>query len=151
MKKFDSVDDVLDFAINNEIRANKFYLELAEKMDRPAMKEAFLEFAAEEKKHEQMLLRIKEGHRLDAAAEKVKDLQIGDYLVDAETSPTMTYQEALILAIKREKAAMMLYTDLAASTDDGQLQRLFQGLAQEEAKHKLRFETEYDEHVFKEN
>ena len=151
MKNFESVDDVLDFAINNEIRANKFYLELADRMDRPAMKEAFLEFAEEEKKHEQMLLRIKEGHKLDAAADKVKDLQIGDYLVDAETSPTMSYQEALILAIKREKSAMMLYTDLAARTDDGQLQRLFSSLAQEEAKHKLRFETEYDENVFKEN
>jgi len=151
MKKFDSVDDILDFAIANEVRANKFYVELAEKMDRPAMKQAFLEFAEEEKKHEQMLLRVKEGHRLDSAAEKVKDLKIGDYLVDAETSPNMTYQEALILAIKRETSAMNLYTDLAASTDDGQLQRLFGGLAQEEAKHKLRFETEYDEYVFKEN
>lgn len=151
MKNFETVDDVLDFAIASEVRAYKFYESLAEKMDRPAMKQAFLEFAEEEHKHERMLLRVKEGHRLDTAAKKVTDLKIGDYLVDAETSPNMTYQEALILAIKRETAAMNLYTDLAASTDDNQLQMLFGSLAEEEAKHKLRFETEYDDNVFKEN
>ena len=151
MKNFESVDEVLDFAIKAEIRAAKFYVELAAKMDRPAMKEAFLEFAEEEKRHEQMLIRIKEGHKLEPAAAKVKDLKIGDYLIDTETSATMSYQEALILAIKREKAAYQLYTDLAARVGDAQMQRLFESLAEEEAKHKQRFEIEYDEQVFKEN
>jgi hypothetical protein len=32
-------------------------------------------------------------------------------------------------------------------TSDPGLQRVFKGLAQEEAKHKLRFEIEYDDHV----
>ena len=151
MRKFDSVDDVLDFAVENEIRAQDFYTELAGQMERPAMKAAFLEFAAEERKHEELLRRVKDGHQLDAAAEQVANLRISDYLVDADTTPAMSYQEALILAIKREQAAMILYSDLAASTADRQLRKLFEGLAQEEAKHKLRFETEYDEHVFKEN
>lgn len=48
MKDFKSIDDVLDFAISNEVRAQKFYLDLAKKMDRQAMKQVFLDFAEEE-------------------------------------------------------------------------------------------------------
>jgi rubrerythrin len=63
----------------------------------------------------------------------------------------MDYQSALILAMKQEKAAFRLYTDLAASTDDEKVRDLFLGLAQEEAKHKLRFEVEYDDDFLRDN
>jgi rubrerythrin len=53
--------------------------------------------------------------------------------------------------MKQEKAAFRLYTDLAASTDDDAVRDLFLGLAQEEAKHKLRFEVEYDEDFLRHN
>jgi rubrerythrin len=59
----------------------------------------------------------------------------------------MTYQEALLFAMKAEKAAFVLYTKLAEVTSDAGLQRVFRNLAQEEAKHKLRFEIEYDDHI----
>ena len=62
----------------------------------------------------------------------------------------MDYQEALILAMKKEKASFRLYNDLAATTDDADLRSLLLGLAQEEAKHKLRLEVEYDEHFLTE-
>lgn len=50
-ERFDSVEAALDFAIGNEVEANAFYLELAQKMDVPAMKQVFEEFAAEELRH----------------------------------------------------------------------------------------------------
>jgi rubrerythrin len=59
----------------------------------------------------------------------------------------MTYQEALLFAMKSEKAAFIMYTKLAEVTDDSSLAKVFLSLAQEEAKHKLRFELEYDDHV----
>jgi rubrerythrin len=49
--------------------------------------------------------------------------------------------------MKAEKAAFVLYTKLAEVTTDAGLQRVFRSLAQEEAKHKLRFEIEYDDNV----
>ena len=55
------------------------------------------------------------------------------------------------VAMKKEKAAFRLYTDLAASTDDADLKATLLLLAQEEAKHKLRFELEYDEQILKDN
>ena len=71
--------------------------------------------------------------------------------MDVEAKPNLSYQEALTLAMKAEKNAYRMYQGLASSTDDPNLQATFLGLAQEEAKHKLRFEIEYDDHFLKEN
>ena len=83
---------------------------------------------------------------------KVQDLKIGDYLLDVDTSRgDLSYQETLIVAMKEEKAAFRLYSDLASRTDHPTLKETFLMLAQEEAKHKLRFEIEYDNFVLTEN
>ena len=149
--QFDSVDAVLDFAIKNEQDASDFYTELAAKMEKPNMKQAFEGFAAEEMGHKAKLEAVKKGKTAKLTKAKVLDLKIGDYLVDQKPSASMDYQSALILAMKQEKAAFRLYTDLAASTDDKKVRDLFLGLAQEEAKHKLRFEVEYDDDFLRDN
>jgi len=150
MEKFESVDALLDFAIEKEEEANKFYLYLANKMERENMKKVFESFAAEEAKHKEKISAVKEGKQLLPVEQKVTDLKIGDYLVDIPATEDMNYQDALILAMKKEKASFRLYTDLAATTEDNNLQSLMQGLAQEEAKHKLRLEIEYDENFLTE-
>ena len=149
--QFDSVDAVLDFAIQNEQDASDFYTELASKMEKPYMKQAFEGFAAEERGHKAKLEAVKKGQIAKLTKAKVLDLKIGDYLVEQKPSASMDYQSALILAMKQEKAAFRLYTDLAASTDDAKIRELFLGLAQEEAKHKLRFEVEYDDEFLRDN
>lgn len=145
------VEELIDFAINEEEQAAKFYTELAGKMDRQWMKDVLLGFAREEQGHKAKLLKMKEGGKLVFdAGEKIMDLKIGDYLVDVEPNDELDYQGALIIAMKKEKAAFKLYSDLARMVD-GDLQETFLGLAQEEAKHKLRFEVEYDDKVLTEN
>ena len=109
------------------------------------MRQIFLDFAGEEQGHKRKLLRIKQDGSLLSTAEKVTDLKMADYLTDVEPSSDLEYEEALILAMKKEKAAFKLYTDLAATTDNETLRATLLGLAQEEAKHKLRFEIEYDD------
>jgi rubrerythrin len=79
------------------------------------------------------------------------DLKIGDHLVNVDLDADIDYQQALILAMKAEKAAYKLYTELASATDDAGLQETLMALANEEAKHKLRFEIEYDDMVLTEN
>jgi rubrerythrin len=142
-----TIEEILDYAISNEEKAAALYYELAEKVERPGMKEAFLHFAKEEEGHKARLLKIKEGEIPAVTEEKVADLGITETLVEPETAPNMTYQEALQYAMKAEKAAFVLYTKLAEATTDAGLQRVFKSLAQEEAKHKLRFEIEYDDQV----
>lgn len=154
MQEFASVDDVLDFAIGEEEAAAAFYLDLASKMDRPWMKQVFEGFAKEEQGHKDKLLGVKSGKVALFTTKKVMDLKIGDYLVDVdpeEEGAELDYQQALIVAMKKEKSAFKLYNDLAASTDDANLQAVLLDLAQEEAKHKLRFEIEYDDQFLAEN
>ncbi|MEW6112313.1 MAG: ferritin family protein [Thermodesulfobacteriota bacterium] len=151
MQQWTSVDEVLDFAIKNEEEAAQFYTDLARRMERPWMSEIFKSFALEEEGHKRKLLDVKAGKRLLASAAKVLDLKIGDYLVEGKPTKDLDYQQALILAMHKEKRAFKMYTDLAGATDDAGLKDLFLGLAQEEAKHKLRFEIEYDEFVMTEN
>lgn len=149
--KLDTADKILDYAIEKEEDAARFYTNLAAKMDRQYMKEVFESFAREEKAHKEKLIGVKTGKRLISAEKKITDLKIGDSLVDIDMSGEMSYQEALIVAMKAEKAAFKLYHDLAQATDNADLQQLFLDLAQEEAKHKLRFEIEYDDLILTEN
>ena len=152
MLKFDSVDEILDYAIGLEEKAAKFYTDLAGRLDQPAMQQVFKDFAKEEWAHKAKLMDIKKGKALEPVREKVLDLKIAEFVEDVnEDSGEFDYQKALILAMKREKRAYKMYTDLANSTDDENVRNVFLSLAQEEAKHKLFFEVEYDETYLAEN
>jgi rubrerythrin len=144
---FDTIDAVLEFAIGKEEEAAQMYRDLADKVRRPGMRETLLEFVREEENHRTRLQRIRTGEQPAVSAERVQDLRIADYLVDAQASPAMTYPEALLFAMKAEKAAFRLYSDLAVSATVPQIAETFRVLAQEEAKHKLRFELEYEDQV----
>lgn len=149
--KLASVDEILDFAIEREEEAVQFYEDLAGRVNAPSMQQVFRDFAREERGHKAKLRAIKQGKLLLPAAEKTMDLKIADYAVDVSPDSDLDYQEALILAMKREKASFRLYTDLAARTDDENVRTSLLALAQEEAKHKLRFEIEYDDKILTEN
>ena len=146
-----SVDEILDFAIAREQEAHDFYKGLAAKADSPAMRTTFDQFAGEEAGHKKKLEAVKSGKKLISAGTRVLDLKIAEYTVDVDPEEELDYQQALIVAMKKEKAAFKLYSDLAGSTDDAGVRDLFLGLAQEEAKHKLRFEVEYDDVILAEN
>jgi rubrerythrin len=151
MEKFDSVEAILDFAISEEKGAQKFYMQLAQKVDNPAVKKALEDFAKEEAAHQAKLETIKASGKLQPASSKVADLKIADYLVDIEPRVDMDYQDVLTIAMKKEKAAFKLYTELASQTTDAEIKEVFLSLAQEEARHKLRFEMEYDDEILKED
>ncbi len=150
MDIFESVDDILEFAIAGEVAANQFYMDLAGKMKKPAVAKAFEELAKEELGHKAKLEAIKQDKTLEPI-EKVTDLKLVDYLVSVEPQFDMDYQDALILAMKKEKAAYKLYTHLAAIAEDENLTDTFLWLAQEEARHKLVLEIEYDDVVLEED
>jgi len=151
MKDFKDINEILDFAIQNEQQAADFYEKLSNEADGKTMRDTFAQFAEEEKGHKVRLLKIKEDGKYEAKQEDILDMKISDYLVSAKTSGKMTYQEALILAMKREKAAFKLYTKLAEIAPTEEFVNLFMSLANEEAKHKMNFEIEYDDIIYKEN
>ncbi|MDJ0762599.1 MAG: ferritin family protein [Myxococcota bacterium] len=152
MSTFANVDEILDFAIEGEQAAVDLYMGLAAQAKNPTIKKTFEEYAQEERGHKAKLQEVKAGKRLIIPSNKpVLDLKISDYTVEEEIGTDADYQSVLLFAMKKEKAAFKLYTDLASRTEDAGIQNLLLGLAQEEAKHKLRFEIEYDEHILVEN
>jgi rubrerythrin len=150
MQTFESADAVLDFAINEEEEAAKFYTQLADSFAGP-ISQIFSGFAKEEEGHKKKLLAVKSGKQFAPVEKKIMDLKIGDYLADVEAEGELDYQQALVIAMKKEKAAFKLYMKLHDTAEDENLRNLMLALAQEEAKHKLRFEIEYDERILREN
>jgi rubrerythrin len=151
MGDWNSVEDVLGYAIEREQEAADFYTSLADNAEHAYMREIFEGFAREEKAHKARLTAIKTKGIFGSTRKPVADLQIGDYLVADETGDAIDYQGALILAMKKEKAAYRLYSDLAALADSEAMRNVFGRLADEEARHKLRFEIEYDDQILTEN
>lgn len=151
MKSFNTIEEILLFAINSEQESVDFYSRLSAQVNNPEMKQIFRQYAHEEMNHKARLLEIRETGQMEVKTEKVNDLRISDYVVDVMPSPDMSYSDALVLAMKKEKAAFRLYLDLAERANDEDVKAVFLNLAQEESKHKLRFEVEYDQNVLKEN
>jgi rubrerythrin len=151
MKEFKNVNEILEFAINAEQEAVDFYTNLAGRSRNEQMKTTFLDFAREEMKHKTRLSGISESGTFILPDEKVRDMRIADYLVDIKPTPDMTYADALVLAMKKEKNAFRLYIMLSEEVDDPAMKAVFLSLAQEESRHKLKFELEYDEFILKEN
>jgi rubrerythrin len=151
MKEFSNIDEILVFAIEQEQKAVDFYTGLAKEAHSEEMKRVFLEFAGEEIRHKARLTKIREQGIFTMPVDKVADLKIADYTVEVKATGKLSYEEALVLAMKREKSAFRLYTNLAERAPDKELKEIFESLAMEESRHKLRFELEYDEFVLREN
>lgn len=151
MKQFNSTEEILEFAIGEEQSAADFYSALAGQVNSPSVRKMFIEFSEEELQHKNKLENIKLGSVEYLPQDKVINLGLEEVLVDVAPTDNMDYQDALILAMKKEKAAYQMYMRLATAASDPQIAELLKGLASQEANHRLRFEIEYDEHVLTED
>ena len=147
MRKFDSIAEVLDFAIDRESEAHVFYRRIADMVNRPELIKILRDFATEEVEHRVKLEALKAG-KIKIAKKKVGNLKFADYVPDVEPHPKMNYTELLAVAIKKEILSYKLYTDLAELAQKKELRNIFLKLAREEAEHRLRFELEYKSAVF---
>ncbi len=138
------LEEILNFAIEEEKAAAAFYLSLAAQAKSAEMRSALKAFAQEEQGHEARLRRMQTQGLPQASSAPAPDLKIADYQVKMEPGPDMTYRDLVMLAMQKELAANRLYTALAETSPDPAVSETFRQLAQEEARHKLKFETEYD-------
>jgi len=155
MNEFKTIDDILDFAIAQEEKAAALYERLAGEVKSASTRKFFEGLIQEELRHKKNLMDVKAGKKFSIAAgaaapEKVMDLKIADYLVEVQPDKTMDYRQALIMAMHAEKAEFRLYKDLAERAETDEMKRFFEYLANEEAKHKLQLELEYDDHILEE-
>jgi rubrerythrin len=125
---FESLVEILKYAIEKEKEAAEFYLEISRQESFAGARETFEQFAAEERKHQVLLEKF-------------------DYMVDIEYEKGMHYTDILRLAMKREEKALKLYNELQTKIQGEAYLKLFKILAQEEAKHKRALETLYDDYM----
>ncbi len=141
--------EIIQFAIQREIESVDFYREAAKIVQHSGTKELFSDFARQEEGHKKKLEEVLSGKIVIGKIEKVPNLLISDYLVDAELKPEITYAEILRIAMKREERSVKLYTDLNQKNENEALKRLFTFLVQEESKHKYAIEKIYDDEILK--
>ena len=142
-----SVSDVVGFAIEKEEKAMEFYRKCAERTKNPGIKEFFEEMVGEEQKHRDMLRNLDSLNLDGVKLQKVENLKISDYLIDVDFTDEITYQDALILAMKKEEKALDFYSGWKNKCISEKASKLFQVLANEEEKHKRKLEKLYDEEI----
>ena len=147
--ELENADDIFDFAIAREKEAVLFYQNLQEMVRFTDKKELLRKFESMERGHIVVIEQIRRENPDVIDVPQVQNLHISDYIVAGALSEEMSYQDIIILAMKKEEAAFRLYTDLAAKGMNATVRKLFDKLASEEAKHKLSFERMYDDEILR--
>ena len=142
-----SVNDVVDFAIQKEEKAMQFYQECADRAKNPGIKEFFREMVVEEQGHRDMLKSLDSLNLDNVKLQKVENLKISDYPVEVTFSESVSYQDALIIAMKKEEKAMAFYGGWKDKCMSEKASKLFQLLEMKKKSTKRKLEKLYDEDI----
>jgi rubrerythrin len=142
--------EIIQFAIDREIEAETFYLEIAAKTTNEAMRGIFVGFAGEEKKHQQMLKGILNTKETNLKFEPVSDYNISETVEAARLTSEMTMADAFSIAMKKEEEAMKMYQRLASDSPSEEYRKLFEDLAVMEQGHKVKMEKYYTDVAYNE-
>jgi len=143
------LQEIVGFAIQREIESIDFYDKASKMVKLSGTKELFSDFMKQEEGHKKKLEEVRAGKIVLGKIEKIPNLKISDYLVEAELKPDISYAEILRIAMKREERSVKLYTDLNEKNEEEALKKLFTFLIQEESKHKYALEKIYDDEILK--
>ncbi len=150
MDEFESVDDILAFAITMEMMSHQFYIELSDRMEGQDVREFFAGLAAEELLHADAIEKIRE-RGIEAQFSEYICSEVSNFLDATETPKDLGYKEAIALAIKKEQAASMFYNSLTDSCIDDSTRQVFTFLALQEESHRQQLSHEYDRITLSEN
>ena len=146
MGNVDSIEEILEYAISREVEAYYFCLALAGRVDTPRMRQVFEDMAAEELEHKAKLeLEMIKMGKTVPTQQMPPGRPESDYIMsDSDSLLEMDYTDMLLLGMEKEEAAFRIYVNLIPNVHDEESQEVLLAIAQEEVRHKLRFETEYD-------
>ena len=100
--------EIIKFAIEREIEAEAFYLQVAAKLTKEQIRQIFVGFAAEEKRHQQMLTDALNNKETILQFKQVPDYKISESLEPTTLTETMTLADVFNIAMKNEEAAMLM-------------------------------------------
>jgi rubrerythrin len=134
-----SVAEVLEFAIAQEVKANHLYKRLAEKARSDEVRGKLEALAAQELEHKRHL-----EAQLARDIGMSGELNLGNYEVEGEAALDWDFKDVLAFAIEEERSGLHLYLDLSRIVDDDVCHDVLLDLADEEGKHRVELEIEYD-------
>ena len=146
MFQFQTMDDILDFAIVQEKASQKFYAKLSDQTNDRNMQLFFSTLVEKEQVHEKELQKLKSTNS-KLPEPNLTELQESGYLDALPIDPDMSMKEVLLYALKKEKSAKMLYTALAGNIKQKELADLFETLAAQEAEHVECFQKKYNDEI----
>ena len=135
-----SYKEIIEFAIGHEIKAYQLYVDLSQRMVSSKTRQLCKKLAKEERRH---IARLEKEsarkYRLVSPVNLSKyDISYGKVNIFANRLSMLSF------AIKKEKAAVQLYRDLAGLTRNENARQLFTWLAEEELKHERKVGLEYN-------
>lgn len=143
--------DIIALAVGREEAAAREYGRLASIAKSSGLIRMLLDLHAEEEHHKALLEGIDPSRLAGLEIADVEDLKISDALVAEPLNETMSFQDILVFAAKKEAAAAAFYDALAARTEDADLKRLCKFLREQEKGHKRKLEIEYERLVLTED
>jgi rubrerythrin len=145
MEKGAPDEEILEFAIAREVEAHNFFMALADRVRSPDIAKVFEDLAKEELEHKAKLeLELMKTGKALPATPKVTIPEHEYIMSDVDAALDMDYKDVLLLGIEKEEASFRTYVNLIPSVHDEESREVLLALAEEEVKHKLRFETEYE-------
>lgn len=145
MSKVDSDLEILEYAITREVEAYHFLMALAGRVESEQIQQMFEDLAAEELEHKSRLeLEImKTGKTVSTELPPARPES--EYVLSKDVNKLdIDYEDLLLLCMEKEDSAYKTFVKLAANIHDKNSQETLIRLAEEEIKHKLRFEKEYE-------
>jgi len=120
-----------------------FYEDAAKKCENEYLRNMFLDFAAEEKRHKVMLEDILSSGAMGFTVDGTKDYHVSSTVDKPMLSTVMKPADAIALAMKNEEEAMNLYLDLSDDSTDLTQKKVFKDLATMERDHKFKMEKAF--------
>jgi rubrerythrin len=146
---------ILTQAIKAEEAAYALYTSAAKVIKSAEAKIVFGELAKDEAGHKEKIEKLMAGNLQweikKAEQARIADFHVGDGLVTKPLTAESDLQDALLLAIKREKGSHEFYAAMAGAVSDAAVKGLFELLAKEELKHKNKVEAMYEGLILKDN
>jgi rubrerythrin len=146
----DTLQSVIDLAIQREEEAHSFYLNLCNVVGDKAAKDTLKYLAEEEAGHKAFLVKCKEQMSCDVVLrpDLPVDYKVAEHLKQPDIKKNMNSEEVFLIAANREMHAHNFYKGLADLYPKGQVKELLLRMASEEMKHKEKMEYLYANTAF---
>ncbi len=141
---------IIQFAIDREIEAETFYLEVAAKTKVEPLRKMFVGFASEENRHQVILKGVSDNETALQQFKQVPDYKISATVEKSELTDEMTMADVFSIAMKREEESMEMYKKLAADSTADETKKVFESLALMEQGHKVKMEKFYSDVAYNE-